>query len=86
MTAWDDRPATAEPSAAGPAAESSAPVEAGSASAASGVDGPATGDPRVDDAVARLDGVTDRPPAEQVAEYEGVHRALQDILATIDEG
>ncbi len=43
------------------------------------------GDPRVDAAVARLDAAVDRPGAEQVAEYEAVHRVLQDTLATIDE-
>lgn len=43
------------------------------------------GDPRVDAAMAGLDGVADRPAADQVAEYESVHRVLQDTLATIDE-
>lgn len=43
------------------------------------------GDSRVDEAVARLDAVADRPGPEQVTEYEAVHRTLQDTLATIDE-
>ncbi|MGH3648650.1 MAG: hypothetical protein ACRDTM_15930 [Micromonosporaceae bacterium] len=53
-------------------------------------DGPATesgeslGDSRVDAAVARLDAAAQQP-GEQVAEYEAVHRVLQDTLATIDE-
>ncbi len=58
----------------------------GAAPAPSEVDAHGTGDPRVDAAVGRLDAVMDRPLAEQVAEYEGVHRALQDTLATVDEG
>jgi hypothetical protein len=48
--------------------------------------GDGSGDPRVDAALARLDGVTDLPGTEQVATYEAVHRTLQDTLATIDEG
>ena len=37
-------------------------------------------------AVARLADLPSRPVAEHVEEYEAVHRALQDALATIDEG
>jgi hypothetical protein len=37
-------------------------------------------------AVARLGDLPSRPVAEHVEEYEAVHRALQDALATIDEG
>jgi len=48
--------------------------------------GDGSGDPRVDAALARLDGVTELPGTEQVATYEAVHRTLQDTLATIDEG
>ena len=39
------------------------------------------GDPRIAAAVARLDGLTDTPPAEHVEVYEDVHRVLQDALA-----
>lgn len=49
------------------------------------VEAESLGDPRVDEAVARLDAAAERPGAEQVAEYEAVHRVLQDTLATIDE-
>ena len=46
-----------------------------------GVDWVATGDPRVDDAVARLGDLTDLPVDEQVGVYEEVHRRLHDALA-----
>jgi hypothetical protein len=39
------------------------------------------GDPRIAAAVARLDGLSDRPPVEHVEVYEDVHRVLQDSLA-----
>jgi hypothetical protein len=44
-----------------------------------------TGDPRVDDALGRLDRLDDLPVSEHVAEYDAVHRALQDALTAIDE-
>jgi hypothetical protein len=44
------------------------------------------GDPRVDAALARLATVSELSGMDQVAEYEAVHRTLQDTLATIDEG
>jgi hypothetical protein len=56
------------------------------AATATGKTGPeGYGDPRVDAAMARLESVADRPAADQVAEFESVHRVLQDTLATIDE-
>lgn len=44
-----------------------------------------TGEARVDEALATLDGLAGRPVSEQVAGYEEIHRALQDTLATVDE-
>ena len=44
-----------------------------------------TGDLRVDAALARLDRFDELPVAEHVAEYDAVHRALQDALTAIDE-
>jgi hypothetical protein len=45
-----------------------------------------TGDARVDAALARLDALDELPVAEHVAQYDALHRTLQDALATIDEG
>ena len=47
--------------------------------------GPAT-DPRIAAAVARLDALSDTPPAEHVEVYEQVHRVLQDALADATRG
>ena len=44
-----------------------------------------TGDPRVDAALLRLDGLDELPVGEHVGEYDAVHRALQDALTAIDE-
>ena len=38
-------------------------------------------DPRVRDAVRRLDELSDLPPAEHVEVYEAVHSSLQELLA-----
>jgi hypothetical protein len=46
----------------------------------------ATGDGRVDAALRRLDAIEELPVSEHVAQYDAVHRTLQDALATIDEG
>jgi hypothetical protein len=35
--------------------------------------------------MAQLEAMVGRPAAERVAEYEAVHRALQDTLATVDD-
>ena len=45
----------------------------------------ATGDPRVDAALAPLDALDDAPVNEHPAVVEDVHRALQDILAEEQE-
>ena len=39
------------------------------------------GDPRVRDAVRRLDELADLPPADHVEVYESVHSSLQESLA-----
>jgi hypothetical protein len=46
----------------------------------------ADGDPRVDAALERLDALGELPVAEHVAQYDALHRTLQDALNTIDEG
>ncbi len=43
-----------------------------------------TGDARVDEQLVVLDQLSDRPVAEHVSILENVHRALGDVLATID--
>ena len=45
----------------------------------------ATGDARVDDAVAGLDRLKGRPADEHVAVLEEVHGRLRDILGELDE-
>lgn len=45
---------------------------------------PATGEPRVDAALARLDELTDRPVTEHRAVFEDVHRRLRDVLGELD--
>lgn len=64
------------------AAGSGSAVPAGADDAAGG----GTGDVGVDAAVERLAALAARPVAEHVEEYEAVHRALQDALATLDQG
>jgi hypothetical protein len=60
------------------AASGGAPAEAARAGG--------TGDDRVDAALRRLDAIEELPVSEHVAQYDAVHRTLQDALATIDEG
>jgi hypothetical protein len=45
---------------------------------------PATGEPRVDAALARLDELAGRPVAEHRAVFEDVHRRLRDVLGELD--
>jgi hypothetical protein len=45
---------------------------------------PATGEPRVDAALARLDELTGRPFTEHRAIFEDVHRRLRDVLGELD--
>jgi hypothetical protein len=53
---------------------------ASSALVEDGSEGP-TGDPHVDEALTRLDGLDDAPLREHVAVFDAVHGALQDRLA-----
>ena len=41
--------------------------------------------PQVTAALDTLDGLAERPVHEHVELFDGVHRALQDALATLDE-
>jgi len=50
------------------------------------VPAPATGDSRVDDAVAPLSRLRDQEPGEHVAVLEEVHGRLRDILDELSEG
>ena len=77
----------------GPAVEPGSAVEPGPADAGRGESGPAaadgggpTGHPAVDQALERLTGVADEPPADQIEAYEAVHRTLQETLQTIEQG
>jgi len=45
---------------------------------------PATGEPRVDAALARLDELPGRPVTEHRAIFEDVHRRLRDVLGELD--
>ena len=45
---------------------------------------PATGEPRVDAALARLGELAGRPVTEHRAIFEDVHRRLRDVLGELD--
>jgi len=45
---------------------------------------PATGEPRVDAALARLDELAGRPVTEHRAVFEDVHRRLREVLGELD--
>jgi hypothetical protein len=45
---------------------------------------PATGEPRVDAALARLDELEGLPVTEHRAVFEDVHRRLRDVLGELD--
>ena len=45
---------------------------------------PATGEPRVDAALARLDELAGRPVTEHRAIFDAVHRRLRDVLGELD--
>jgi hypothetical protein len=49
-----------------------------------GEERPATGEPRVDAALARLDELASRPVTEHRAVFEDVHRRLRDVLGELD--
>lgn len=44
-----------------------------------------TGDARVDAALYRLDALDEFPVAEHVAQFDAIHKALQDALTAIDD-
>jgi hypothetical protein len=46
----------------------------------------ATGEPRVDAALARLDDLAGMPVTEHRAVFEDVHRRLRDVLGELDTG
>lgn len=47
---------------------------------------PSTGDPRVDEAVARLSELPGLPAAEHPAVFEHVHRRLSEVLGDLGPG
>lgn len=46
----------------------------------------ATGEPRVDEALRKLDGLAELPVAEHPAVFEQVHARLRDVLGELDSG
>jgi len=83
-------PASVAPGAA-PGVSSGAAAESGADESVMVLDNwqfelPATGDDKVDTALAHLVGIEGLPPAEHVAVDEAVHRGLQDALADLDRG
>ena len=61
-------------------------VEADDDRAAGPAERPATGEPRVDAALARLDDLEGLPVTEHRAVFEDVHRRLRDVLGELDTG
>jgi hypothetical protein len=47
---------------------------------------PATGEPRVDEALARLDDLAGLPVTEHGEVFEHVHRRLREVLGELDPG
>jgi hypothetical protein len=47
---------------------------------------PATGESKVDEALARLDELAELPVAEHPAVFEQVHRRLREVLGELDAG
>jgi hypothetical protein len=45
-----------------------------------------TGEPRVDDALHRLDELTELPVSDHLAVFEEVHARLSDVLGELDSG
>lgn len=69
-----------------PPLDEAAPVEMALDEAALGAGTPENaGQARVDAALAGIDAVSGRPPAEQVAAFGAAQQALQATLASIDE-
>jgi hypothetical protein len=69
-----------------PRGEQSLPFDITAAAFARLPEPPVTGDPRVDDALARLGELPELPVAEHLSVYEDVHRRLHDALADLDAG
>ncbi|HEY3734697.1 MAG TPA: hypothetical protein VGL63_12360 [Streptosporangiaceae bacterium] len=61
-------------------------VPAGTGAAGRDVAAASTGDPRVDRAVAALDGLAGSSPAEHVAVFESIHGELRQVLSELDSG
>jgi hypothetical protein len=90
-------PGEIAPDAAGPAPDAEGLAGAGGTGGPAGPRGPvaahgpvvprarhATGDPRVDEAVARLDDLGRLPLAEHLAVFEYVHERLTEALGDLD--
>jgi len=81
----DDRAAEADDELVSDVADGPA-VEADDDRAAGPAERPATGEPRVDAALARLDDLEGLPVTEHRAVFEDVHRRLRDVLGELDTG
>jgi hypothetical protein len=75
-----------EPTADAPIAEDEAPAAELAPPHVPAEAGPRTGDPRVDEALARLRELDSLPTAEQAPVLEDIHRRLQDALADLGGG
>jgi hypothetical protein len=73
-------------SAADDAAGDAEPGSPGDPARQAGRHRPATGDPRVDAVLARLDELEGLPVTEHRAVFEDVHRRLRDVLGELDTG
>jgi hypothetical protein len=75
-----------EPTAGAPFANDEAPAAEPAPPAGTAEAGLGTGDPRVDEALARLRELDSLPTAEQVPVLEDIHQRLQDALADLEGG
>jgi hypothetical protein len=75
-----------EPTAGAPLANGEVPAPEPAPPASTAEAGLGTGEPRVDEALARLRELDSLPTAEQVPVLEDIHRRLQDALADLDGG
>ena len=79
---WEDDVWPEDEQAAAPSPVEAAPVGAGQPTEPNALGG--TGHPAVDAVLQSLANAARLAPADQIAEYEAVHRVLQETLATID--
>src|SRR5260221_10762340 len=79
------RPDTAEDTAGGPAEETEPDIP-GEVPEETDEPRPATGEPRVDATLARLDELEGLPVTEHRAVFEDVHRRVRDVLRELDTG